>query len=75
MTPLLKEAQSWSEVHWKLDELGLQFREARKGLMIIDAHSFMPRPVLAARIAHERLLSKDGVVPAKGDKSAVVAPV
>ncbi len=35
-TPLLQEAQNWSEVHRKLEELGLEFREAKKGLMITN---------------------------------------
>jgi Relaxase/Mobilisation nuclease domain/Large polyvalent protein-associated domain 7 len=34
--PLLKEAQSWSEAHERLAELGLQFKEARKGLVMTD---------------------------------------
>jgi len=40
VTPLLKEAQSWSEAHRKLEELGLEFREAGKGLVITDGHSY-----------------------------------
>jgi hypothetical protein len=36
VTPLLKEAQNWSEVHCKLDKLGLECREVRKGLVITD---------------------------------------
>jgi len=36
VTPLLKEAQNWSEVHCKLDKLGLECREVKKGLVITD---------------------------------------
>lgn len=71
VTPLLKETQSWSEAHRKLEELGLEFREARKGLVITDGHSYAKASSCGKDCSRTALEQRWGV----WNESAVVAPI
>jgi Relaxase/Mobilisation nuclease domain len=70
VTPLLKEAQNWSEAHERLAELGLQFREVRKGLVMTDGDVYAKASSCGKDCSRTTL-----DVPAKGNGSAGVAPI
>ena len=66
VTPLLKEAQNWSEAHERLAELGLQFKEAGKGLVITDGDVYAKASCCGKDCSRTALEQRWGVYQPKG---------
>lgn len=65
ISPLLETAQSWSEIHEKLSEVGIEFQEVRRGLVLTDGFLYAKASSCGASFSRPQLEKRWGSYQAK----------
>jgi hypothetical protein len=60
VSPLLETAESWSDIHEKLSEIGLEFQEVRRGLVLTDGFLYAKASSCGASYARPQLEKRWG---------------